>query len=970
MEVTGILPPHLPQLYGREREQALIDGLIEGAGAGRGGALVLAGGAGAGRSSLLAYAASRADGMRVLTCHGDEAESELPFGGLHQLLGPVLHLVDELPDRLGRPFAGAVGLGPDGAGADRFQVSSGALALLAAASAAGPVLCLVDDAQWLDPKSAWAFSFISRRVGPRRIGLLATVRRGEGRPFDPAGVATTWLGGLEREASTALLAERCGEGLAPEVLELLVEQTAGVPLALVEAATGLTPDQLAGRAPLPRPLPLTASLRSGLVRPVRRLPPPAQRLLLLLAAAGPERLHIVAVAASELGLDVSALECAEAARLVLVDGDVVRFRDELVLSAVYQEATFFERRTVHLALARVLGEDDDGDRRPWHLAAAAMARDEAVAGELENAAERARRRSEPAETAAAMLRAAELTPDGPDRGRRLVAAAWACWMAGRSTQAAELVRRADRLSLGPLLGADVAELHGIIALREYDLARARESLVQGAEGAAASHPARALELLAQAGEVVVAGADVAGARALARRADALGGDGTLVRGVERVLAGRLEQAAPLAERAIAMAAANGQAGQLLRLAATLTAGNDLAPDALGSALDQLDAEVGRLRTAGLAAAIPSALADLAWLELWSDRHAACVIHASEGLSRAAALGQRWAVARCAMALAMLAAVRGQEEDCRALAELLLHPPGSPSVALHASAATWALALSDLGAGRFAEALVRFGELAPGARLAHPRHTLWSRPDAVEAAVRAGRPDAARAALDALERSARGGLPAPAAALLARARALLATGRDAERHYLAALALHAEDARPFQYARTQLLWAEHLRRNRRRADAREQLRSAVETFERLEARPWAARARAELRATGETVRRSAGVEGLTPQEIRIAYLVARGGSNREVAEQMFLSPRTVGYHLARVYEKLGVSSRTRLANLLQEGELNDSGESRRRVRSGLADRAKAAFRRTDEAARQALRAEQTPGHPAEGRARAG
>ncbi|HSR26401.1 MAG TPA: helix-turn-helix transcriptional regulator, partial [Candidatus Eisenbacteria bacterium] len=721
--------------------------------------------------------------------------------------------------------------------------------------------------------------------------------------------------------------------------------------------------------PLPRPLPLGPGLRLALVRSARRLPAAAQRMLLLLAAAGPERLHVVAGAAVDLGIEVAALESVEAAGLVLVDGELVRFRDELVLAAVYQEATFFERRTVHLALARALG-DDDGDRRPWHLAAAALTRDEGVAGELERAAERARRRSEPAETAAALLRAADLTPDGPERGRRLVAAAWACWMAGRSTQAAELLRRADRLSLGPLLAADVAELHGIIELREYDLARARESLLSGAERAAASHPARALELLMQAGEVVVAGADAAGARSLARQAAALGGDRTLVHGVQRVLEGRFEEAAPLAEAAIAMAAAaNGRRRQLLGLAATLSAGNDLAPAALGSALEQLDGEVSRLRAAGSAGAIASALADLAWLELWSDRHGQCIAHASEGLSRAAAIGQRWAVAQCAMALAMLAAVRGQEEDCSALAELLLHPPGVPSVVLHAGAATWALALSDLGAGRFAEALTRLDELAPGARLAHPWHTLWSRPAAVEAAVRAGRPDAARAALDALERSARRGWPAPAAALLARGRALLATGREAERHYLAALALHAEDARPFQHARTRLLWAEHLRRNRRRADAREQLRSAVETFERLDARPWAARARAELRATGETVRRGPGVERLTPQEIRIAHLVARGGSNREVAEQLYLSPRTVGYHLARVFQKLGVSSRTRLANLLLESELDDT-EGRRRVRSGLADRAKAAFRRTDEAARQALLAERAPGRPGERRARAG
>ena len=938
------------RLYGRGQEQQRIDLLIGAARSRRSGALIVRGEVGTGKSALLGYALAKAGDLRILGCRGDRAETGLPFAALHQLLGPVLPLLRELPARFAEPLERALALDGAAGEADRLRVPASLLALLTCAARDRPLLCLVDDAQWVDGGSADALSFVARRLHREGIVLLVAVRDREGPGFEAAGVATARLHGLDAPAASALLAERAGTGLVPEARDLVVALTGGLPLGLVDAVEALTAAQLGGRAPLPEPLPVSSRLRDAFLGRVRGLPEPAQRLLVVVAAAGAERLDVVVAAAADLGIAVSALEAAEAAGLIRIDQDAVRFADRLVHSAVYSDARFFVRRAAHLALARTLGEDDE-DLQVRHLAAAALRRDEALAAALERSAQRASLRGDPPGRATALERAAELTPDGPDRGRRLAAAAGACWRAGRSVQAGDLLTRAEQLHPGPLLDADIAELRGAIGLRDYDLDGAEQALTSAAVRAGEVSPERATDLLLQAGHVVVAGADAASARCLAGRAESLRGTGApdaaeLLRGVERVLDGHIEDAAPLAERAISMAAAGGgRAGHLLGLAAGLSAGTDLAPDALASALDLLAAEVDRLRAAGAVGALPAALAGLARVEFSADRHSSCHANASEGLSRARAVGQRWAAGDAATTLAMLEAVRGHEEQVQALVDLLLHPPGVSGTAPHTAAATWAAALSHLGAGRFAEALWRLDQLAPERALGHPWHTLWSRPDAVEAAVRTGRTDAARAALEVLERMERSDWPAPAAALLARCRALLADGDEAERQYLASLALHASDERPFQHARTRLLWAEHLRRNRRRVDARAQLRTALGVFEWLGARPWAARARAELRATGETLRRSpADGADLTPQEIRIAYLVAQGGSNREVAEKLFLSPRTVGFHLAKVYRKLGVSSRTRLARLLLETEAEEPDGPRRRGRAGLAGRARAAFRR--------------------------
>jgi DNA-binding CsgD family transcriptional regulator len=935
-----------PPLYGRDSEQQRIDDLIGEARLGRSGALLVRGEVGTGKTALLDYARSRSRGVRVLRCQGEQAESDLQFAVLHQLLRPVLTLAADLPERLARPLAAAMEGGRDGV-PDRFLVGAAVLAVLALAAGERPLMCVVDDGQWLDRSSADVLSFVARRLGREGIVLLVASSDGEGRPFEPAGMAQVRLGGLDPHAAMRLLAERAGGHLVPEVARRLADDTGGLPLALTSAAAALTPAQLGARAPLPRPLPLGPRLREAFLRRVRRLPGPAQRMLLLVAAAGHARIDVVVAAAADLGIELPALEIAEAAGLVRIETGLVRFQSRLAAAAVYTEAPFFDRRAAHLALAAGLAEDDDS--RAWHLAAAALTRDGGVAADLERAAERAGLRGDLATSADALQRAAQLTPDAPERGRRLAAAARARWLSGGPVQARELLDRVDLLRPTALVDADAAEVRGAIALGEFDLEGARTSLIIAADRVAEYFPDRALDLLIRAARVVVVGADAAGAEAVDERVLALAARGVAgaadLHGLARILAGDHEAAARLAARALEMAAAaGGHGGHLLTLVTALSAGHDLSPEHVAATLELLATRVIRLRTTGMVGLLPNVLARLARVQLCADQHRPALATATEGLDLARRYDQPWAEASCVTTLAMLAALRGDEEECAYLTEGLFQRPGIRAAAAHTRTVAWAAAVADLGACRFAEAQSRLEELVPGYRMGHAWQTLWSRPDAVEAAVRSGRPGPARAALEVLERAARPDWPVPAAALLARSRALLAGGREAERHFQAALALHGQAERPFQEARTRLLWAEHLRRNRRRVDAREQLRAALATFERLETAPWAARARAELRATGETVGpRDAERERLTPQERRIAELVADGGSNREVAERLFLSPRTVGYHLTRVYQKLGVSTRTRLARALREHYAGAPAEISGRGQPGLSGRARAAFR---------------------------
>ncbi|HEX3213725.1 MAG TPA: ATP-binding protein, partial [Actinomycetota bacterium] len=421
-------------LYGRRAQCDALERLLADARRSRSGVLVVRGEAGAGKSALLEHAAGQADGMLVLRATGVESEAELPFAALHQLLRPVLGLTGRLAEPQAAALGGALGLA-DPRAEDRFLISVAVLSLLGEAAEERPVLCLVDEAQWLDRSSAEALAFVARRLDAEGVACLFAARDGDPRDFAGAGLPELRLGGLDPEAAAALLAGT-GADLPAEVVGRLVERTGGNPLALLELPGSLAPDQLAGRAPLEDVLPLTTRLEQTFGERVRRLPGPARALLLAAAAETTGDPAVVLRAGARLGAGAGELAEAEAAGLVRTGDGRLAFRHPLVRSAAYQTGTLADRQAAHRALAEVLTGEDAADQRAWHLAAATVGPDEEAAAGLERSADRARRRGGHAAAAAALERAAGLTGDDDERGRRLAAAATAAWLAGQADRAA------------------------------------------------------------------------------------------------------------------------------------------------------------------------------------------------------------------------------------------------------------------------------------------------------------------------------------------------------------------------------------------------------------------------------------------------------------------------------------------------------------------------------------------------------
>jgi DNA-binding CsgD family transcriptional regulator len=762
---------------------------------------------------------------------------------------------------------------------DRFLVSVAVLSLLAEAAQDRPVLCLVDEAQWLDRSSAQSLTFAARRLEAEGVVCLFAARDGDPRDFPAPGLPDLHLQGLDPEPAAALLAA-AGLDLPAAVVDRLVERTGGNPLALLELPGTLEPGQLAGRAPLEDVLPLTARLEETFGERVRGLPTEARTILLVAAVETGGDPAVVLRAGARLGVGPEALEDAESAGLVRTGGRL-EFRHPLVRSAAYQVATLAARQAAHRALAEVLTREDTADQRAWHLAAATVGPDEAAAAELERSADRARRRGGHAAAAAALERSAELTGDDAEHGRRLAAAAGAAWLAGQPDRAAALLERANQLAADP--------------------------------------SSQALQMLVEAAEITSYAGDVTPTAEFGRRAAALpvvdkAGEflSDLLQGMGRVAEGDGEHGGPLLRRAIALA---GTLQDPRRLMWAGIAAFFLGETEAGNAL--YIRAVARARQEGAVGLLPQALEYLAPVELSAGRYDAATASATEGLRLARDTGNDTSPCRHLCTLAHLAALRGDEDTCRALAAEALERAAARGLGLIATLAGYALATLELGQNRPAEALARLERLlAAGPGAGSPFFAAYTVPDLVEAAVRSGQPEAATGPLAAFEQLAALAGTAEPLAQLARCHGLLAPDDDAAAHFEEALARHEGPGRPFDLARTQLAYGETLRRARRRREARTHLREALGTFERLGAAPWAERAGAELRATGETARRRdpSTLSQLTPQELQIIRLVGEGGTNREIGAQLFLSRRTIDYHLRNVFVKLGVSSRAELIRL--------------------------------------------------------
>jgi DNA-binding CsgD family transcriptional regulator len=897
-------------LVGRGVECAAVDRLLLEARESRSGVLVVRGEPGIGKSALLDYAVERAEGdMQVLRGAGIESESELAFAALHGILLPVLDRVDRLPEPQADALRGAFGLSA-GRANDRFLIAVGALSLLSESAEDGPLLCVVDDAQWLDDASAEALAFAARRLEAEGVVLLFAARDGEARTLD--GLPGLQLAGLDGDAADRLLAAE----LSPALRDRLLESTHGNPLALIELSAALTPEQLAGREPLPKELPLGAALENAFLARVRQLPAESQTLLLLAAADDTGDLGTVLQAARAFGVEDTALDPPESAGLLRVSARGLEFRHPLVRTAVYQGAAFNERRAAHFAFAGVLEREQDADRRAWHRAAAVTAPNDEVADELERTSERARRRSGYAAAAAALERAAELTSREDERARRLVAAAESAWSSGNASRAGGLLDQAGRFTSEPHLLADIDHLRGAFARALGIVGDSYAILMAGSRLIADLDPAKAVSMLVDAAMAAEYAGDVPQLIEIGRRAQGLSGlDGeesefatSLLAGMGSMLEGDVDRGSELLRRAIALGSDDPH--RLLYAALAAEYLGDVATEETLAAR-----AVSYARAHGQVGSLPVALEVLATAEAWSGQYAAAAADAIEGLRLLRDTGQEASAPDFLAFLALVAAAQGREEECRKHASEALERAALHGLGLPAAEALHALALLDLGLGRPTESFERLEALT------HPRLAQLCVPDLIEAAVLAGREEAARAVLPNFERWVEQAAAPPMLALLERCRGQLSTGEAAARHFTEALRLHRLSDRPFERARTELLFGEALRRARSRMEARGHLRAALESFERLGAVPWAERASRELRASGETARKRdpSTVDELTPQELQIARFVGEGATNRQIAAQLFLSPRTIDYHLRKIFRKLEISSRAELVRLR-----NDSG----------------------------------------------
>jgi DNA-binding CsgD family transcriptional regulator len=910
-------------LTGREAEQGQIDQLLERAAAGNSRVLVLRGDPGIGKTTLVDYAASRAGPMRVLRTTGIEAESELGFAGLYSLLHPVADYLPALPGPQAVALRAALGLGYDRAvprAPDRLAVAAGTHSLLTAAAEDRPLLILVDDLHWLDPASQEALLFALRRLGRDAVACLMTMRPGTAAP---AGLPCQELAGLSRDAAERLVEAIAGTRPTPEVTRRLYAETGGNPLALVELSAVLSAAQLGG-AELPEvPLEPGTAIRQRFAARLDRLSPPSKTALLVAAAAGRCGVAEVNAAVARLGGgDGKAMFVeAETAGLVRLTHDGVEFSHPLVRSVTYHEAVPAERRAAHRALAETLA-GRDAERLAWHLATAATGPDDAAAAALDAAAAAAARKGAPLEAAAAWERAAGLSTDAEHRSGRLAEAAEAALDAGdldrvrRLTQAMPAAEQRETR-------ARMLAVKGRLALLTGQMTVAHRELAESAHLAADADPLHAVELL----DLAVSAALEAGlydeaSRAAGRMANlAERSDETarfladLAYGGLAWLRGEAERGMTLIRRAVSILEANPALAsrperQLDLASAWCDAGR---PDRAWPCTSRA---VELARSEGAGGRLPRALAWASWLDGEGGRWSRALAYGSQALDLALATGQTYLACYAYATLANVEAAQGRDDDC------LRHANGAEQLAAELGLrklevqARRSRALLDLGRGRLEGAITRYEglrRLTADSGIAHPYYSTI--PDLIEAYARSGAIDQARALLPEYLASVPGNANPQSAARAARCRGLAAA--DAfDAYFLEAIALHERGDVVFQHARTHLAYGERLRRAQRRRDARVQLRAAAEIFDRLDARPWAERARAELRASGETLARAGdGAEQLTPQELQIALLVTEGRTNAEVGRAVFLSTRTVEFHLSRAYRKLGVSSRTELTRRL-------------------------------------------------------
>jgi len=905
-------------LRGRTSECALLDTVVDAVRRGEGRSLVVRGEAGVGKTALLEYLVRSASDLTVLRAVGVESEMELAYASLHQLCASLLDRLDRLPAPQRRALEIAYGLSAGGA-PDRFLVGLAVLSLLSEAADERPILCLVDDAQWLDRASALTLAFVARRLLAERVGVVFAAREPGG---ELAQLPELEVRGLLRDDARALLGAAVWLRLDERVSDRIVAETHGNPLALLELPRGLTARQLAGGFGLVEAQGLAGRIEESFVRRVETLSEDARRLLLV-AAAEPVGDPLLLLAACErLGITVSAVDAETDGLLAL--GERVTFRHPLVRSAVYRTATREQRREVHLALAEATDSSVDPDRRAWHLATAAAGPNEPVAAELEESASRAQARGGLAAAAAFLHRAVALSGDPKQRVRRALAAAQASLHAGIFEGALELLALAEAATPDELQMAHVELLRGQIAFASSLGTTAPPLLLKAAQRLERLDPELARETYLDAwgaalfaGRLASAGslAEVSrAARSAPRLPRPLRPSDLLLEGLSTFVTEGHAAAAPLLRRATAAfadeASDEASPGQENFRWGWMTT---IPPNILWDE-DSWHAISARhlkeARETGALARLPIDLADWGIFCAWCGDFGAATVAIAEADAITRATGTHLAP----YAQMLLAALRGQS-DALPLIESTIRDAGTGGQGLSVQWAEWANAILFNGLGRYDRALASAQRAAEETPQLHV--TPWALTELIEAAVRTARLDVAAGALERVMAATAPSSTDWGRGMQARCRALLSKGESAERLHREAIERLARTRRRPELARAHLLYGEWLRRENRRVAAREHLHAAHDMFTAIGMEAFALRGRSELLATGEKVRKRtvATRDELTAQERQIAELARDGVSNPEIAARLFLSRRTVEWHLRNVFSKLEIRSRQELTGAL-------------------------------------------------------
>jgi DNA-binding CsgD family transcriptional regulator len=908
-------------LQDRDDERAMLDVMLEGARAGRAGAVVVIGEPGIGKTALLKYATESASDLRVLHAAGVESERELASAGLHQLCAPVLDRLERLPGPQREALQTTFAL-REGAAPDRFLVGLATLTLLSDVAGERPLLCVIDDAQWLDRASAQALAFVARRMLAEPAVMLFAARG----PSDVLrGLPELVLRGLAEHDSRALLASVIPGRLDERVADALLAETRGNPLALLELPRGLSAAQLAGGFGLPGALSLQGRIEKSFLARLESLPADTQRLLLVAAAEPTGDPALLWRAAEQLAITRSVLEPAESAGLIEVDRRV-RFRHPLVRSAAYRAATPADRRRVHRALADTTDAQGDPDRRVWHMAEAAAGPDEAVAAELEWAADRAQAHGGLAAAAAFLERAAALTPEPSAQAERALSAAQTKYQAGALDDAVALLGTAEAGAADGPKRARVHLLRAQIAFASERGADAPQLLLRAARELEAvdADLARAtyLEALSAAmfagrlargaGAVEISEAALCGPPPPARpRPSDLLLEGLALRFTDGPAAG-----APILKEAIRafreVAALPPEEARWLWFASWIAL--FLFDDEAWTVLSMRHLEL--VREAGALAALPFVLANRVSVLAFFGELGAAAAYEEELRAATEATG----IAIVPYGALALAALRGHEAELKELIRTTVTDAKARGEGLALTITDFLSGTLYLGLGRYDAALTAVGQAE---RYHEEGAAIWSLIELIEAAVRSGQPQLAEGAMERVTEMTLASGTDWALSTEARCRALLSEGdaADTDALYRSAIEHSRSTSLRVHLARAHLLYGEWLRRERRRADARKQLRTALEMFNAMGLEAFTGRAERALLATGERARKRTVEtrDELTTQEAQVARLARDGLSNAAIGERLFISQHTVAYHLRKVFSKLDISSRNQLGHALTGAE---------------------------------------------------